>query len=68
MSEAMSTDVQHASPIERVVLWMGASARVITVARLDRLLLGLLLLGPCFWCRLGREVEELRLDGLFLGQ
>ena len=47
---------------------MGASASVITVARLDRLFLGLLLLVPCFWCRLGREVEELCLDGFFLGQ
>ena len=65
--ETMSTDVQHPGPIESVVLRMGASASVVAVARLDRLFLGLWLV-PWFRSRLGREVEELRLDGLFFSQ
>ena len=67
VSETMRTDVQHPGPIESMVLGMGASASVITVAGLDRLFLGLWLV-PWFRCRLGREVEELCLDGLFFSQ
>ena len=62
--EAMGTDVPHPGPIDDVVLGVGAGAIVEALARLD-LLLGLWLV-PCFG-RLGREVEELRLDGFFLG-
>ena len=64
LPEAMGTDVPHPGPIDDVVLGVGAGAIVEALARLD-LLLGLWLV-PCFG-RLGREVEELRLDGFFLG-
>ena len=67
VSETMRTDVQHPGPIESVVLGMGASAIVVAMTGLDRLFLGLWLV-PWFRSRLGREVEELRLDGLFFNQ
>ena len=64
LPKAMGTDVQHPGPIDDVVLEVGAGAIVEALARLE-LLLGLWLV-PCFG-RLGREDEELRLDGFFLG-
>ena len=67
VSEAMRTDMQHPGPIDSMVLGVGAGASVKAVAGLERLFLGLWLV-PWFRCRLGREVEELCLDGLFLSQ
>ena len=64
LPKAVGTDVQHPGPIDDVVLEVGAGAVVETLARLE-LLLGLWLV-PWFG-RLGREVEELRLDGFFFG-
>ena len=64
LPKAVGTDVQHPGPIDDVVLEVGAGTVVVAVARLE-LLLGLWLV-PWF-SRLGREVEELRLDGFFFG-
>ena len=64
LPKAVGTDVQHPGPIDDVVLEVGAGTVVVTVARLE-LLLGLWLV-PWFG-RLGREVEELCLDGFFFG-
>ena len=64
LPKAVGTDVQHPGPIDDVVLEVGAGAVVETLARLE-LLLGLWLV-PWFG-RLGREVEELHLDGFFFG-
>ena len=62
--KAVGTNVQHPGPIDDVVLEVGAGAIVEALARLGHLL-GLWIV-PCLG-RLGREVEELRLDGFFLG-
>ena len=64
LPKAVGTDVQHPGPIDDVVFEVGAGTVVVTVARLE-LLLGLWLV-PWFG-RLGREVEELCLDGFFFG-